>query len=269
MADAPLDDRAARKAVNQAAKKSRMAEEAAAAAAADAAQEAEAAKNAAAAAEAAATAAPPAEDAKSKKRERSANRLGPRERMKGAQKAAEAAKAGDASTSAEHTSLKKKPKKETPSGVDVFVANLPLDTKDERLHEWFGACGAISAIKRLEHQDSGRWKGSGFLTFHTREEAAAAVALHGTDFDGRAVRVDWAAAATPSVVYVGNLPFELDAVALRAAFAECGAILGVWGEKKGKRYLKFATKEAAEAALVKNGVEFGGRKISVQPWPSK
>ena len=259
--DAPIYDRAARKAVKQAAKKARMAEEAAAAAAAAAAAEAEAAKSAAAA-EAAAAAA--AADAKSKKRERSANRLGPRERMKEAQKAAEAA-----SASAEHTSVKKKPKKEAPSGVDVFVANLPLDTKDERIHEVFGACGAISAVKWLEHQDSGRWKGSGFLTFATREEAAAAVALHGTDFDGRVVRVDWAAASTPSTVYVGNLPFELDTAALRAAFAECGAILGVWGEKKGKRYLKFATKEAAEAALAKNGADFGGRAMSVQPWPSK
>lgn len=266
MADAAIDDRAARKAVKQAAKKAKMAEEAAAAAAAAAVAEAEAAKSAATA-EAAAAA--EAADAKSKKRERSANRLGPRERMKEAQKAAEATKAGDASASAEHTSVKKKPKKEAPSGVDVFVANLPLDTKDERIHEVFGACGAISAVKWLEHQDSGRWKGSGFLTFATREEAAAAVALHGTDFDGRVVRVDWAAASTPSCVYVGNLPFELDVAALRAAFAECGAILGVWGEKKGKRYLKFSTKEAAEAALAKNGADFGGRAMSVQPWDIK
>lgn len=266
MVDEPIDDRAARKAVKQAAKKARMAEEAAAAAAAEAAQ-AEATKRAAAAAEAAAAAAP-AGDAKSKKRERSANRLGPRERMKEAQKAAEAAKAGDASATGEHSS-RKKPKKEAPSGVDVFVANLPLDTKDERVHEVFGACGAISAVKWLEHRDTGRWKGSGFLTFATKEEAAKAVALHGTDFDGRIVRVDWAAASTPSTVYVGNLPFELDVAALRAAFAECGAILGVWGEKKGKRYLKFSTQAAAEAALAKNGAEFGGRAMSVQPWPNK
>ena len=40
----------------------------------------------------------------------------------------------------------------------------------------------------------------------------------------------------------------------------------VWGEKKGKRYVKFSSAAAAQAALAMDGVDFGGRPMRVLIW---
>ena len=214
------------------------------------------------------------EDAKPKKRARSALRPGPKERA-AAQQAAkeeETAVAAAAAAAAKPSGGKraKAPKAEKPAH-EVFVANLPFEVTEERLRGLFGgeAGAGVLAIKWLEHKDSHKFKGSAFLSLATRELAEAAVALNGTDADGRPLRVDWAAGGS-AAVYVGNLPKVVEVNELKAAFAEAvadsGSVLAVWGAKKGKRYVKFSSAAAAQAALAKDGDDFGGRPMRVLIW---
>ena len=214
------------------------------------------------------------EDAKPKKRARSALRPGPKERA-AAQQAAkeeETAVAAAAAAAAKPSGGKraKAPKAEKPAH-EVFVANLPFEVTEERLRGLFGgeAGAGVLAIKWLEHKDSHKFKGSAFLSLATRELAEAAVALNGTDADGRPLRVDWAAGGS-AAVYVGNLPKVVEVSELKAAFAEAvadsGSVLAVWGAKKGKRYVKFSSAAAAQAALAKDGDDFGGRPMRVLIW---
>ena len=55
-------------------------------------------------------------------------------------------------------------------------------------------------------------------------------------------------------------------LALAELGAECGTVMAVWGSKKGKRYVKFSSAAAAQAALAKDGSEFGGRPMRVLRW---
>ena len=215
------------------------------------------------------------QDAKPKKRARSANRPGPKERA--AQQAAkeQAAKeeeaAAAAAAAAKPSGKRAKAAKAEKPAHEVFVANLPFDVTEERLRGLFGgdAGAGVLAIKWLEHKDSSKFKGSVFLSLATRALAQAAVALNGTDCDGRPLRVDWAAGGS-AAVYVGNLPKEVEVSELKAVFAEAvadtGSVLAVWGAKKGKRYVKFSSAAAAQAALAKDGDDFGGRPMRVLIW---
>ena len=214
-------------------------------------------------------------EAKPKKRARSANRPGPKERA--AQQAAkeQAAKeeeaAAAAAAAAKPSGKRAKAAKAEKPAHEVFVANLPFDVTEERLRGLFGgdAGAGVLAIKWLEHKDSSKFKGSVFLSLATRALAQAAVALNGTDCDGRPLRVDWAAGGS-AAVYVGNLPKEVEVSELKAVFAEAvadtGSVLAVWGAKKGKRYVKFSSAAAAQAALAKDGDDFGGRPMRVLIW---
>lgn len=200
------------------------------------------------------------------KRARSASRPGPRER---AAAAAQQSEATEEPAAVPASSKRAKPAvaaaTPSPPAHEVFVANLPFDVTEERLRELFASCGEAGPIRWLEHKDSGKFKGSVFLSFASKEAAAAAVALNGTDADGRALRVDFAAGGS-AAVYVGNLPKEVDNEMLKGAFAECGTVMAVWGSKKGKRYVKFSSAAAAQAALAKDGSEFGGRPMRVLLW---
>ena len=209
-------------------------------------------------------------DAKPKKRARSALRLGPKERAAAQQAAKEEEAAAAAAAAKPSAKRAKAPKAEKPAH-EVFVANLPFDVTEERVRGLFGgdAGAGVLAIKWLEHKDSRKFKGSVFLSLATRALAQAAVALNGTDCDGRPLRVDWAAGGS-AAVYVGNLPKEVEASELKAVFAEAvadtGSVLAVWGAKKGKRYVKFSSAAAAQAALAKDGDDFGGRPMRVLIW---
>ena len=153
-------------------------------------------------------------------------------------------------------------------GRRVFVANLPVWTSDQQIKDTFGSCGALDHLEWLTHRESGKFRGSGFLTFAQPMGAKAALQLHGTQLDGRTIRVDLAASAAPDAtqlecVYVGNLPREFDVPRLRALFDGCGDVVGATIAKKGKGYVRFRTGEAAQLAAQRDGREVDGRSIRV------
>lgn len=70
-------------------------------------------------------------------------------------------------------------------------------------------------------------------------------------------------------LFIAGLPWKLDEVTVRRDFEECGIIEDLFllrdsaGVSKGRAFITFRDKEAAEAALLFNNTSYGGRKIFV------
>eukprot|EP00752_Nemacystus_decipiens_P008742 g7803.t1 len=74
-------------------------------------------------------------------------------------------------------------------GLTVFVVNLPFSTTHAGLKDMFKACGEVTGTRVLTNP-KGRSKGLGYVTFDSEEALAKALALNGTDIDGRAISVE-------------------------------------------------------------------------------
>jgi len=75
------------------------------------------------------------------------------------------------------------------SSKTVFVGNISWNTTEESLTEFFSKCGSVVAVRIAKNPD-GQMKGFCHVEFDSTEAVNAAVALAGTDIDGRAIRVD-------------------------------------------------------------------------------
>lgn len=71
-------------------------------------------------------------------------------------------------------------------------------------------------------------------------------------------------------LYVGNFPYTVDEGQLRSLFSEYGDITEIamimdreTGRPKGFAFITFATQQAAEKALERNGRDLGGRPLKV------
>ena len=71
----------------------------------------------------------------------------------------------------------------------LYVGNLPHATDEDQLRELFAAEGReVGAVKVCRKE--GKSRGFGFVEMASEDEAnAAMVALHGTDLDGRQIKV--------------------------------------------------------------------------------
>jgi len=296
---AEVDEKAAKKAKKEA--KKREAEDAAAEEppAKKSKEEKKAAKAAAKAAEEAA-AEPAADDSKLSKEERKAAKKAakkaaeedpaeepPAKKSKEEKKAAKAAKqeesAAASAAPAEVPAAAEEP-------VRVFVANLPFSMTDDWMKEEFADAGAVTAVDWLTHSDTGRFKGSGFLTFATKAAAEKAVTLNGKELEGRPMKVELATpkkAGPPGglagngdpgepseSIFCGNLSWSITEEGLRAAFSECGDIAKIkWlekdGEFKGIAFVDFYTVEAATKAVALAGTEVAGRAMRINFSKSK
>jgi nucleolin len=176
----------------------------------------------------------------------------------------------------------------------VFVGNLPWSIDDDTIKEFFKDCGTISEIHWVMNKQTGKFAGSGFLAFSSPEEAIAAVALAGTEIDGRPVKLEHAqpraggdrggGAGTPrqdrapreptpkpegcTTVFLGNLSFSIDEDTVRSVFADCGEVTAVrWverdGQFKGCGFVEFAESDATDLAVAKNGQDVLGRPMRV------
>jgi len=94
--------------------------------------------------------------------------------------------------------LKKKVKKEIrpmgdkPDGcLKVFVGNVAYESTDDELGVLFGKCGDVKMVRWLTKQDTGEFRGCGFIEFYTTEAVDEAIKLAGTEMHGRALRVDY------------------------------------------------------------------------------
>ena len=71
----------------------------------------------------------------------------------------------------------------------VFVGNLSFKVTDEAMYEFFGQCGDINSLHYVTDKTSGKFYGSAFVDYTTPEAAVQSLALSGSDFLGRPVKV--------------------------------------------------------------------------------
>jgi len=73
----------------------------------------------------------------------------------------------------------------------LFVGNLSFKTTENDLQDAFGAHGTVVETNLMMDRMTGRPRGFAFVTMSTPEEAQKAIeALHGKEFDGRALTVN-------------------------------------------------------------------------------
>jgi cold-inducible RNA-binding protein len=73
----------------------------------------------------------------------------------------------------------------------LFVNNMSFETKEEEIRELFKEFGEITELKMITDRETGRFRGFGFITFSSAEEAnAAKEALNGKELNGREISVD-------------------------------------------------------------------------------
>lgn len=79
-----------------------------------------------------------------------------------------------------------------PGGKTLFAGNLSYNIDDDTMVDFFKSCGSLVGLRWLTHQDSGEFKGCGYVEFSNANEAAAALKLDGKELLGRNIRLDWA-----------------------------------------------------------------------------
>ncbi|KAI8917427.1 hypothetical protein BC831DRAFT_484968 [Entophlyctis helioformis] len=206
-----------------------------------------------------------------------------------------AAKAGTKRAAEEEEAPAKKQKNNDGEAVDaanttVFVGNLSWNVDEDMLAGAFADCGEVESARIITDKMTGKKKGFGYVSFTTAEAATAAVAMTGTELDGRQLRVDISTPRAPrddargpggraekptsapsNILFVGNLAFSVSEDDVRAAFGAHGTVVSArfptdreTGEFKGFGYIEFESPENATAALESlNGSELGGRNLRI------
>ncbi|XP_029349050.1 RNA-binding protein 34 [Echeneis naucrates] len=175
----------------------------------------------------------------------------------------------------------------------VFVGNLPVGCTKKTLRSLFRDKGAIesirfrsvvredqsmsrkvAAIKRKIHPK--KQSINAYVVFKDEEGVASALEKNGVeiekDFHIRVDRVtDGAAHDHKRSVFVGNLSFEINELAFRRHFEECGEVEAVRlvrdqnsGLGKGFGYVLFESADSVQLALELDGSKLEGRSIRVK-----
>jgi cold-inducible RNA-binding protein len=74
---------------------------------------------------------------------------------------------------------------------NLFVGNLPYAATEDALRDLFSPFGEVQDIRIMTDRDTGKPRGFAFVEMADDEAASKAIAaLHGKDFDGRALTVN-------------------------------------------------------------------------------
>ena len=79
------------------------------------------------------------------------------------------------------------------SGLPVtklYVGNLPFTATDDGVRTLFSQHGTVEKVSLITDRDTGRPRGFGFVEMPNADAARAMQALNGTEFEGRALRVN-------------------------------------------------------------------------------
>jgi RNA recognition motif-containing protein len=72
----------------------------------------------------------------------------------------------------------------------LFVGNLPSSATEDSVRALFSAHGAVDSVALITDRDTGRPRGFGFVEVSSADAARTIQALNGTDFEGRALKVN-------------------------------------------------------------------------------
>lgn len=72
----------------------------------------------------------------------------------------------------------------------LYVGNLPFAATEEGVRTLFSPHGTVAKVSLITDRDTGRPRGFGFVEMSDADASRAMQALNGTDFDGRALRIN-------------------------------------------------------------------------------
>ncbi|XP_016470391.2 29 kDa ribonucleoprotein B, chloroplastic [Nicotiana tabacum] len=194
--------------------------------------------------------------------------------------------------------------------LKLFVGNLPFSGDSAALAGLFERAGNVEMVEVIYDKLTGRSRGFGFVTMSTKEEVEAAEQqFNGYEIDGRAIRVNAGPAPakrenssfgggrggnssygggrdgnssfggarggrsvdSSNRVYVGNLSWGVDDLALKELFSEQGNVVDAKvvydrdsGRSRGFGFVTYSSsKEVNDAIDSLNGVDLDGRSIRV------
>uniref|UniRef100_A0A0N5A4W8 RRM domain-containing protein n=1 Tax=Parastrongyloides trichosuri TaxID=131310 RepID=A0A0N5A4W8_PARTI len=80
-----------------------------------------------------------------------------------------------------------------PQKFSVYVGNIPYSASENDIGRYFSTVGNVINVRFVYDRETRRPKGFGFCDFSDQGGAQAAVQnLNGADFNGRALRVNYA-----------------------------------------------------------------------------
>lgn len=177
--------------------------------------------------------------------------------------------------------------------LKIFVGNLPFSVDSAALAGLFEAAGNVEMVEVIYDKVSGRSRGFGFVTMSSVEEVEEAVRkFNGYELDGRAIRVNSGPPPrreessfgsreggrgggrsfdNTNRVYVGNLAWSVDNLALETLFREQGNVVEAKvvydrdsGRSRGFGFVTYSSADEVNSAIDSlNGVDLDGRNIRV------
>ncbi len=73
---------------------------------------------------------------------------------------------------------------------NIYVGNLPWSATEEEVRNAFEKYGSVVSVKLIQDRDTGRPRGFGFVEMEDQGSEEAIEALNGSDFGGRAIKVN-------------------------------------------------------------------------------
>ncbi|XP_059296587.1 29 kDa ribonucleoprotein B, chloroplastic-like [Lycium ferocissimum] len=187
--------------------------------------------------------------------------------------------------------------------LKLFVGNLPFSVDSAALAGLFERAGNVEMVEVIYDKLTGRSRGFGFVTMSSKAEVEAAEQqFNGYEIDGRALRVNCGPPPekrensfgggrggrsenssfggargggrsfdSSNRVYVGNLSWGVDDLALKELFSEQGQVVDAKvvydrdsGRSRGFGFVTYSSaKEVNNAIDSLNGVDLDGRSIRV------
>ncbi|KAM9964936.1 hypothetical protein ACTFIW_004731 [Dictyostelium discoideum] len=72
----------------------------------------------------------------------------------------------------------------------IVCRNIAFTVDETLVKEFFSKCGSINRVSLPTYEDSGRLKGFAFVSFDSEDAVEKAIALTGTNFEGREIQVE-------------------------------------------------------------------------------
>ncbi|GJQ12053.1 hypothetical protein GpartN1_g5521.t1 [Galdieria partita] len=173
----------------------------------------------------------------------------------------------------------------------IFVGNVPLQSKREKLVKFFKSCGPVESVRfrsipvknvklpkkaavlsgeRLPERDSM----NAYVVFKHKDSVEVALSMNGSLFQNKHLKIDRGERSTVSVgycIFVGNLPFDVEDEQVYEVFSKIGSIKYVriirdksTGFGKGFGYVCFNESIAVIAAVRMNGsIQVKGRVVRI------
>ncbi|CAN8316814.1 unnamed protein product [Cochlearia groenlandica] len=179
--------------------------------------------------------------------------------------------------------------------LKIFVGNLPFNVDSAQLAQLFESVGNVEMVEVIYDKITGRSRGFGFVTMSSVSEVeAAAQQFNGYELDGRQLRVNAGppppkredgfsrgprssfgggsgGAGSGNRVYVGNLSWGVDDMALESLFGEQGKVVEArviydrdTNRSKGFGFVTYNSAEEVQNAIRSlDGADLDGRQIRV------